>query len=146
VIVVDANVIASAYTRVQGHAAARQALDRDEDWRVPSLWRVEYLSALRWAIFELGATLDAAEMAYKDAVELFGHRELPVAARRVLELSSLKRKLSVYDAHYLVLAHELGCPVVTEDQKFAAAAKDPEIVEVVGKNRVLLVEAYLRRP
>jgi len=52
----------------------------------------------------------------------------------------------VYDAHYLVIAHELGCPVVTEDRKFAAAAKDPEIVKLVGKDRVLLVEDYLRRP
>ena len=144
-IVVDANVIASAFTRVDGQVAARKALDRDDDWKVPTLWRVEYLSALRWAILELGATLDAAMGAYEDAGELFGHREVPVAPRRVLEIGSARRTLSVYDAHYLALAHQFDCVVVTEDRKFATAANDPQVVRRVGKGRVLLVDDYLRR-
>lgn len=142
-IVVDTNVILSAFVRAQGSRNARKALEKDRVWRVPRLWRSEFLSGAREAIRKVQVDVSAAMLAYNDALAHFALREMIPDPRRVLEACTTPRVLSSYDAEFLVLAADLGCSVVTEDAKFAAASKAPEIVALFGRDRVSLVEDYL---
>lgn len=122
-IVVDTNVIASCFIRVAESPRAREALERDTDWRVPPLWRSEFLSAARHAMARDRVTPAKAGAAFEAALALFAHRETVPGHRRVLRLVHADPRLSSYDAEFLALAHQLGTRVLTQDVDFAKAGR-----------------------
>lgn len=115
-IVVDVNVV--AYFLVEGEktAAARDLLHRDPDWRLPALWRHEYLNVLATFAREGGATIAEARTLWRRGVELFGRREQSVDMESALVLATGNR-ISAYDAQYIALAQQLQTVCVTEDRR-----------------------------
>ena len=67
-IVVDTNVITSAFLRSEERKRAIAALERDLDWRVPPLWRSEFLSACRHGIRVAGMDVRGCVGAFESAV------------------------------------------------------------------------------
>ena len=115
-IVVDVNVI--AYFLIEGDktASARDLLRRDPDWRLPALWRHEYLNVLATFAREGGATVAEARTLWRRGLELFGAREQSVDMESALALSA-ENRISAYDAQYITLARQLQTVCVTEDQR-----------------------------
>lgn len=115
-IVVDVNVV--AYFLIEGNktAAARELLRRDPDWRLPALWRHEYLNVLATFAREGGATIAEARTLWRRGIELFGSREQNVDMESALALAT-ENRISVYDAQYIALARQLQTVCVTEDQR-----------------------------
>jgi predicted nucleic acid-binding protein len=116
VIVVDVNVV--AYFLVEGEktASARDLLRRDPDWRLPALWRHEFLNVLATFAREGGATIAEARTLWRWGVELFGHREQSVDMESALVLAA-ENRISAYDAQYIALARQLQTVCVTEDRR-----------------------------
>lgn len=125
-IVVDVNVVAYYFIEGEKTALARDLMRRDPDWRLPSIWRHEYLNVLANYARQGGATPEEARVLWRRALELFRSREQPVDAEAALALA-VEHPVSAYDAQYVALARELRTVLVTEDRRllktFAADAR-----------------------
>jgi predicted nucleic acid-binding protein len=119
-IVVDANVVAYYVIEGEKTALARELMRREPDWRLPQLWRHEYLNVLATYTRQGGATLDQTRVLWRRAVELFGAREHATDAEAALSLA-VQAPVSAYDGQYLALAQQLGTVLVTEDRRLLKA-------------------------
>ena len=119
-IVVDVNVV--AYFMIEGEktSQARDLLKHDSNWRLPSLWRHEYLNVLATFTREGGATLADARRLWRQATQLFGSLERRVDMESALALADAQR-ISAYDAQYIALAQQLQTVCVTEDRRLRRA-------------------------
>ena len=115
-IVVDVNVIAYFLVAGEKTPAARELLQREPDWRLPALWRHEYLNVLATFTREGGATIAEAKTLWRRGIELFGPREQSVDMESALALAT-ENRISAYDAQYIALARQLQTVCVTEDQR-----------------------------
>jgi predicted nucleic acid-binding protein len=117
-VVVDASVIAAALFDEPTRVEASEALEGTEA-HAPDLLDHELVNvALKKQSAGLGtAARESLEMLL--TLEITRHRVDPLVQ---WELAS-QHTLSAYDAAYLALAVELGCPLITFDQKLAAAAR-----------------------
>lgn len=115
-IVVDVNVIAYCFIAGERTAQAHELLHRDPNWRLPALWRHEYLNVLATFVRQGGATIDEARVLWRRTVDLVGPSERGVDMEAALALASHHR-LSAYDAQYVVLARQLQTVCVTEDKR-----------------------------
>lgn len=119
-IVVDVNII--AYFLIEGEktASARDLLHREPDWRLPALWRHEYLNVLATFARSGGATAAEALSLWRRGVEWLGPLEQSVNMESALILAAGNR-ISAYDAQYIALAQQLQTLCVTEDQRLLKA-------------------------
>jgi predicted nucleic acid-binding protein len=115
-IVADCNLI--AYLLIPGDftAAAEQALQRDDQWVAPPVWRAEFINVLatcvRSGLFDIDAALRklaAADAWIAPVPESFDEREL-------IQLS-VQSRVAIYDCIYVLLARKLGCTLVTNDKE-----------------------------
>ncbi len=115
-IVVDTNLV--AYTLIAGEktAQAREMLARDPDWRLPSLWRHEFLNVLATYARQGHATAAQARGIWVAAVTRFSPAEEPVDAEAALAIA-VEHPVSAYDAQFVALARRLRAPLVTEDRR-----------------------------
>lgn len=123
-IVADANVIAYYMLPAAdpAHAAnARRIFASKPPLALPTLWRHEYLNTLVFHLRGGHLSLDAAEILWWSALDLFESSERPLRQVRVLELGK-EMRLAGYDAQYLALAEDFGATVITEDKKLKKAA------------------------
>lgn len=133
-IVADTNLIAYLVLPGERTEAAEAVLRTDPAWAVPILWRSELRNVL--ATYVRGGTLsfgDALVMAER-AESLMAGREFSVPSESVLALSSASG-CAAYDCEFVVLARELGVPLVTADARLITAF--PETVAAI--------EAFARR-
>ena len=119
-IVVDVNVVAYFFIEGEKTAPARDLMRRDADWRLPTLWRHEYLNVLATYARQGGATLEETCILWRQALELLVPREQPADAESSLSLA-IEHKISAYDAQYVALAQRLRTVFVTEDRRLLKA-------------------------
>lgn len=93
---------------------------REPDWRLPDLWRHEFMNVLATYARQGGATLEQARVLWRRAVELFGPREHASDAEAALGLA-VKAPVSAYDGQYVALAQRLQTILVTEDRRLLKA-------------------------
>ncbi len=122
-IVADTNLV--AYLLIEGERteAARSVWERDPHWRLPPLWRSELLNLLATAVAAGKRSESQAFTAWQHASDLFRRSEVEPRAEDVLRVA-LRRRISAYDAHFVVVAEQLGCPLVTADRELLAACQD----------------------
>ena len=125
-IVVDTSVVAALYVQTPQTKRAEQALQRDPDWAAPLLWRSE----LRNVLATLGRTgrldlPDAIDIA-KAAEELIAGREFAVPSSAVLS-AAVRSGCTAYDCEFVVLAADLGVPLVSLDRRLVKAFPDVSI-------------------
>ena len=122
-IVVDTNVITYFVLQQARTEQARSLYQLDGDWRVPPLWRYEFLNVLANFSRHAGEPSDLLESAWRNAVNLLGDKETQPDMIRALQLAS-RHDISAYDAQYVALANELGVPLVTEDKRLRRQRPD----------------------
>lgn len=122
-IVADTNLV--AYLLVEGDrtAAARAVWEKDPRWMLPTLWRSEFLNVLTTAVRAHVLTLVQAHETWQVAQTIFANSEIEVSGDDVLEAAAA-RKLSAYDAQFVVAATDLDVPLVTSDRRIQAACPD----------------------
>ena len=119
-IVVDVNVVAYFFIEGGKTRLARELMRRDPDWRLPPLWRHEYLNVLATYARQGGATLEQARGLWRRALELLGPREQSADAEAALAIA-ISHPVSAYDGQYAALAQQLGAVLVTEDRRLLKA-------------------------
>jgi len=124
VIAADTNLIAYLLIEGDGTEDARSVWRADPDWRVPALWRSEFLSVLVTATRAGVLDRGLAEAAWLRALTVVGSREEEPAGKDVLN-EALDSGISAYDAHFVVVARGLGVPLVTADREILEAC--PEV-------------------
>jgi len=96
---------------------------REVDLAAPSLWEYEIANALRVSVARRRLTQQEASRALRWLLDLgISLREFAPIADRTWDLA-LEHQLTVYDAAYLALAEEHGCPLYTGDKRLAEAAR-----------------------
>lgn len=119
-IVVDANII--AYFLIAGPKSdlARRLRGHDPVWCVPDLWCHEFLNILVTYNRVGGATLKECAGIWETAIRLLHGRSYPIDGQAALKLAA-ERRVTGYDAQYLLLADALDAVCVTEDKKLWSA-------------------------
>jgi predicted nucleic acid-binding protein len=118
-IVVDASVLANAVGDDGTDGARARAALAGNDLSVPDLVDVEVVSVLRrrWLAKTLSARRFAAAITDLAAVPADRYPVLPFMPRAY----ELRANITAYDAIYVALAEQLGCPLITADARLAAA-------------------------
>lgn len=119
-IVADTSLIACLAIRNEGAELAGAVCEADPVWAAPSIWRSEFRHALVKYVQHDGMTLDEAMRSFQLAEEIVGGREYQVSSGRVLEVAA-RSKCTGYDCEYVVLAQDLGVPLVTADRQILKA-------------------------
>jgi len=120
VIVADTDLVSFLLIEGERTEAARGVWRRDPEWRLPPLWRSEFLNVLTISQRASVLTEASAFRIWDDAVRLFGRNEHEPRGTEVLQ-AAIDHGLSAYDAHFVVVAKTLGAPLVTGDQKILKA-------------------------
>jgi predicted nucleic acid-binding protein len=130
VIVIDTNVISYFFVECEYTPSARRMLHRDERWAAPLLWRSELGNTLVKLFRKDVIQREDAFRIILEAESLMSGGEYHVASADVLDLA-ISSKCSAYDAEFVVLAKDLGVPLVTTDkellEKFPDTAVSPEM-------------------
>lgn len=103
----------------RGRAAERHLLDTNERIQTPTLLDVEVTQGLR-RLTAAGVIPEArgrASVELLQSMPLVRHPVTPLLPR----LWQLRANLTAYDASYVALAEALDCPLVTFDERLAAA-------------------------
>lgn len=132
-IVIDSSIVVNALTdSYEPGRVARARLDTEDGMAAPHLLDLEVVSVLRRLVSFGSITRKHAQLALADLGDLDVDRwEHGGLLQRVWQL---RDNLSPYDASYVALAEELGCPLVTGDAKLAKGAehaKSPARIEVL---------------
>ncbi len=122
-IVADTNLIAYLLIEGEGTEGARAVWAKDSRWMLPTLWRSELLNVLTTSVRAGVLTLAEAQKTWQVAVTTFNRSEVEPSGEDVLEAAA-KRKLSAYDAQFVVAAADLEVPLVTYDRRLLEACPD----------------------
>lgn len=122
-IVADTNLV--SYLLIDGEhtEGARAVWGVDADWRLPPLWRAEFLSVLTLSTRVGVLDRAGALLVWRRATALFGSREIDPSGESVLA-AALRDGISAYDAQFVALAEHLGVPLVTADKALLRARPD----------------------
>lgn len=115
-IVVDTNIIAHLLIESERTAPARALWQNDPDWRVPTLWRHEFLNVLANYVRHGGMPAEDAHMVWDNAVVLIHRGETEFDLAGALELA-ITYDISAYDAQFVALAEELSVSLITADKR-----------------------------
>lgn len=115
-IVVDTNVIVYLMLKGERTAQAEAVFNKDSDWVAPYLWRSAFRNILALYLRQGYITLTNAKLIVKEAESLMHAKECEVQSMQVLDLVE-SSKCSSYDCEFVVLAQQLGVPLVTSNKK-----------------------------
>ncbi len=115
-IVVDTNVIGYLFLSSEGSVSAEKALQKDNDWAAPILWRSELRNVLALYMQKNIIKLEQAQQIMNGALGLLKGREYEVPSHEVLRLASTS-SCSAYDCEFIATANDLKVPLVTVDKQ-----------------------------
>ncbi len=102
--------------------------ERNETLHTVHLLDVEFAQVMRRLVREGSLARQRAEEAMDDLIALRVTRYAPVLLLN--RIWRLRQNLSAYDAAYVALAEELEAPLITRDQRVAAAPGHGATIEV----------------
>ena len=115
-IVVDTNVIGYLFLSSEKSILAERALQKENEWAAPILWRSEFCNVLTLYMRKDFITLEQAQRIMNSALKLLRGREYEVPSYEVLRLASTS-KCSAYDCQFVAAANDLKVPLVTVDKQ-----------------------------
>jgi predicted nucleic acid-binding protein len=113
-IVVDTNVIAYLWLEGERTEEVQRAYRRDPCWRVPPLWRSEFLNVLATGVRNDVIVEEQALILWSRASGMLWGKEIEPRGEDVLA-TAIRQGISAYDAQFVCVAVNLGCPLVTAD-------------------------------
>jgi predicted nucleic acid-binding protein len=129
VIVLDASAIVDWMLQTPaGQRIEQRIYAHNDTLHSVHLLDVEFAQVLRRLVREQTLTSRRAEEAMEDLMALRVTRYAPVLLLN--RIWRLRNNLTAYDAAYVALAEELKAPLITRDQKIAAAPGHAAAVEV----------------
>ena len=131
-IVVDVNIVTYALMGAGHYEETMRLWERDNDWRMPELWKHEFQNVLVTSMRAGHITLDGARLLMNQALRLFTPAQCRVGLTEALKISH-SYGVTGYDGQYLGLALALRVPLISEDRRLRMAAPD----------RVWSMEQYL---
>lgn len=111
-----------------GQRIEQRIYARQDTLHTAHLLDVEFAQVLRRLVRESSLTAKRAEEAIEDLAALRITRYAPVLLLQ--RIWRLRQNLSAYDAAYVALAEKLQAPLITRDQRIAAAPGHTAKVEV----------------
>jgi predicted nucleic acid-binding protein len=111
-----------------GQRVEQRIYARNDTLHTVHLLDVEFAQVLRRLVREGTLARKRAEEAMEDLIAVRVTRYAPVAL--LPRIWQLRQNLSAYDAAYVALAEELKAPLITRDQKIAAAPGHSATIEV----------------
>ncbi len=122
-IVVDTNVLVYLLTGSGPWERAVRFLSEDPEWAAPPILLSEIRNVLvglvRRGVLQDGDAQDIC----REAEALLGDRVVNVSSGPIIQVA-LDGGLSAYDAEFVVLARQLGIPLVTADRAILDGAPD----------------------
>jgi predicted nucleic acid-binding protein len=128
-IVVDTSVIAYLWLPGSRTTAAERLLRNDSDWNAPLLWRSEFRNVLAGCLRRGDLKLETALQIMSEAEGQMRGREFSVPSAQVLARVE-ESACSACDCEFVVLAQELGVPLVTSDEKLLKSF--PSVAQSLG--------------
>jgi len=128
VIIADTNLIVYFIVRGENTAQAEAVYRKDPTWSAPRLWRSEFRNVLALYLGRKLIGMEEALETMEKAERLMGGQEFEVDSSRVLRLAATSG-CSAYDCEFVVLAQDLGVPLVTSDRALIAKFK-PAVVSM----------------
>jgi predicted nucleic acid-binding protein len=122
VIIADTNLIVYLLVRGQHTREAEAVYRKDPKWGAPRLWRSEFRKVLVLYLRRKLVGMEEAFEAMEQAGRLMRGQEFEVESSRVLRLATASG-CSAYDCEFVVLAQDLGVPLVTSDRGLVAKFK-----------------------
>lgn len=120
-VLIDTNIAVSLWIENNWTQVARQLLTKDGDWQTEAYCLVEFSNVLTtYARLKLLSANQAKELLTE--AENFLSSSLHMANHHEALSLALKLHVSAYDARFLVIAQNLGIPLITEDKKLRQAA------------------------
>ncbi len=113
-IVVDTNIVAYAYLKGDRTSLTQKLRELDSQWRLPTLWRHEFLNLLSMYVQHGGCQATKAVEIWDKVFVNLSPCESVVDMAMALKIAC-ESKISAYDAQFITLAQNLGVPCVTED-------------------------------
>ena len=104
-IVVDTNVIGYLFLSSEQSFLAECALQKDNEWVAPILWRSEFRNVLTLYMRKNIIKLEQAQLIMDSALKLLRGREYEVPSYEILRLASTS-KCSAYDCEFIVAAND----------------------------------------
>ena len=111
-----------------GQSIEKRIYSRHETLHTPHLLDLEVAQVLRRLARQGVVSAHRAEEAVRDLLDLRMARYPHVVL--LPRIWQLRHNLSAYDAAYIVLAEELGAPIITRDRRLASASGHAATVEV----------------
>jgi predicted nucleic acid-binding protein len=128
-IVLDASAVVDWLLQTPaGEFIEQRIYARDDTLHTVHLLDVEFAQVLRRLVGEGTLSAGRASEAIEDLAALRVTRYAPVLL--LGRIWRLRQNLSAYDAAYVALAEELKAPLITRDQRLAAAPGLAAVVEV----------------
>ena len=128
-IVLDASAVVAWLLRTPaGQRVEQRIYARNDTLHTVHLLDVEFAQVLRRLVREGTLARKRAEEAMEDLIAVRVTRYAPVVL--LDRIWQLRQNLSAYDAAYVGLAEELKAPLITRDQKIAAAPGHTATIEV----------------
>jgi predicted nucleic acid-binding protein len=128
-IVLDASAVVDWLLQTPaGQRVEQRIYARNDTLHTVHLLDVEFAQVLRRLLREGTLARKRAEEAMEDLIAVRVTRYAPVAL--LPRIWQLRQNLSAYDAAYVALAEELKAPLITRDQKIAAAPGHSATIEV----------------
>ena len=115
-IVVDTNLIVHFFAKGDNSELSARILVMDPGWSAPLLWRSEFRNTLVKCVRGKLIEWSDAFQIMNEAESLMAGNEYAVVSGDVLSLAA-SSACSAYDAEFVVLARELGIPLVTTDKQ-----------------------------
>ena len=116
VIVVDTNLVAYAFIEGTHTPLTAQVREKDAEWRLPVLWRHEFLNILATYVRHGGMELRQSLAVWDRAMKLLVPCERVVDMTLALHLA-VANHISAYDAQFIALAQSLNTVCLTEDRR-----------------------------
>ncbi|MGA8165290.1 MAG: type II toxin-antitoxin system VapC family toxin [Waddliaceae bacterium] len=115
-IVVDTCVLTHLFNETEHTKLAQKILEIDSSWIVPIIWQEEYANVLSKLARREKRGYQEVIGHFEDVLNQLSSCEKYVDNREALK-TSLQKKISVYDAHFVTLAQSFDVLLVTEDQE-----------------------------